>query len=85
MRAVAMALGDGTRFRPLNGRIRKRSLSFCISFLKRSAWRVETCEDVDLLDRRSFHIVVEGKDGERARASVEEFRGRTSGWRKEPA
>jgi hypothetical protein len=46
---------------------------------------VETCEDVDLLDRRSFHIVVEGKDGERARASVEEFRGRTSGWRKEPA
>lgn len=35
--------------------------------------------------RRLLHIVVEGRDGERVRASVEELRGRSSGWRKEPA
>ena len=35
--------------------------------------------------RRLLHIVVEGSDGVRARASVEELRGRSSGWRKEPA
>jgi hypothetical protein len=35
--------------------------------------------------RRLLHIVVEGRDGEPARASVEEHRGRSSGWRKEPA
>jgi hypothetical protein len=35
--------------------------------------------------RRLPHIVVEGRDGERVRASVEELRDRSSGWRKEPA
>ena len=35
--------------------------------------------------RRLLHIVVEGRDGERVRASVEEHRDQASGWRKEPA
>ncbi len=35
--------------------------------------------------RRSLHMVVEGRGGERVRASVEELLGRSSGWRKEPA
>jgi hypothetical protein len=34
--------------------------------------------------RYLLHLGVEGRDGARARVSVEELRGRTSGWRKEP-